>query len=445
MNPFKKFLFVLCLLSLIILIFYFSNSQNNFTDEKKIHWLKQNSIEVRSLSAGDEDFSDLQKLKSLIGNSKIVMLGEQTHGDGTTFEAKVRLVKFLHQEMGFDVLAFESGLFDMHKVWQSVQQGREPLTSVQEGMYGMWSKADAVKPLIDYIFQNRNSKRPLELAGFDCQFTGKPATRSFINDLKKFLSVNHISQIHRGNEESFWQMLNDLVNSNYYNELVPIPDEVEKNNLIAGIDTLSKAIENLQDDPDKLFWLQNIESIKNSISLQFEIEPNSQIDENVLRHLNIRDAQMARNLSWMTKKYYPNKKIIVWAATAHIMRNRHEADPEYKWATMGHHLSNEIGHQTYSIGFIAYQGTWGLLHQPDTAAFPISSDQSNEIELEELFHSTGLNNAILDFKMLPEDSWLRNPIFSRPLGHQSIKSNWTRHLDAVFFTDTMKPATKAAP
>jgi len=59
------------------------------------------SVTVRSLDAMDLDFSDLSRLKVAIGDARIVMLGEQSHADGATFKAKVRLIKFLHQEMGY--------------------------------------------------------------------------------------------------------------------------------------------------------------------------------------------------------------------------------------------------------------------------------------------------------------------------------------------------------
>jgi erythromycin esterase len=72
-------------------------------------------------------------LKRIIGDSRIVMLGEISHGDGTTFLAKSRLIKLLHQQMNFDVLVFESGFYDMSKVWESIQQGQDPVAAVQGG------------------------------------------------------------------------------------------------------------------------------------------------------------------------------------------------------------------------------------------------------------------------------------------------------------------------
>ena len=45
-----------------------------------------------------------------------MQLGESGHGVREFNLAKVRLIRFLHEEMGFDVLAFESGLFEC---WQA--------------------------------------------------------------------------------------------------------------------------------------------------------------------------------------------------------------------------------------------------------------------------------------------------------------------------------------
>ena len=72
--------------------------------EAKTTWLLDNAIVLDSISPGDQDFSDLEPLKAVLADKRIVLLGERTHGDGAAFLAKTRLIKFLHQEMGFDVL-----------------------------------------------------------------------------------------------------------------------------------------------------------------------------------------------------------------------------------------------------------------------------------------------------------------------------------------------------
>ena len=109
----------------IISLFFVSCKKTNIHNEdNKTKWIKNNAIEVRTISSNDEDFSDLESLKKIIGDTRVVLLGEQSHGGGTTYEAKVRLIKFLHQEMGFEVMAFESGMFDCAKIGQEIDAGK---------------------------------------------------------------------------------------------------------------------------------------------------------------------------------------------------------------------------------------------------------------------------------------------------------------------------------
>jgi erythromycin esterase-like protein len=46
-----------------------------------------------------------------IGEADIVLLGEPSHGDGGAMQMKTRLVKYLHEQKGFDVLLFEADLY----------------------------------------------------------------------------------------------------------------------------------------------------------------------------------------------------------------------------------------------------------------------------------------------------------------------------------------------
>jgi hypothetical protein len=91
-----------------------------------VAWLQKEAIRVRTVDPADEDFRDLEPLKKMIGDARIVMLGEISHGDGTTMLAKSRLVRFLHQQMDFDVLVFESGLYDTSTAWESMVDLRTP-------------------------------------------------------------------------------------------------------------------------------------------------------------------------------------------------------------------------------------------------------------------------------------------------------------------------------
>src|SRR6516162_207942 len=109
--------------------------------EARIAWLKKHAIALRSIDPSDEDFTDLEPLRKVIGDARVVQLGEQSHGDGATFHAKARLIKFLHQKMGFDVLAFESGLYDCRKAWALLKGGMEAHEAVSHGVFGIWTRS----------------------------------------------------------------------------------------------------------------------------------------------------------------------------------------------------------------------------------------------------------------------------------------------------------------
>ena len=58
-------------------------------DDSRVAYLRLRAIKVRSISPDDRNFSDLEPLRQAIGSRRIVMLGEETHGDGATFLARV--------------------------------------------------------------------------------------------------------------------------------------------------------------------------------------------------------------------------------------------------------------------------------------------------------------------------------------------------------------------
>jgi len=52
--------------------------------------------------------TDIEFLRDLVGDARIVALGENTHGTRDFFEMKARILRFLVEEMGFNTFAIEA-------------------------------------------------------------------------------------------------------------------------------------------------------------------------------------------------------------------------------------------------------------------------------------------------------------------------------------------------
>ena len=76
-------------------------------------WTRSHHFPIASIvSASDDDYADLQFLKAVVGDRRLVQLGESGHGVAEFDSAKVRLITFFHEQMGFDVMAFESSIYE---------------------------------------------------------------------------------------------------------------------------------------------------------------------------------------------------------------------------------------------------------------------------------------------------------------------------------------------
>ncbi len=87
-----------------------------------VRWVRRKAIPFATPVAGS-GFADLQPLKRMIGNARIVSLGEATHGTKEFFQMKHRLMEFLAVEMGFTHFAIEANMPEAEKVNDYVLTG----------------------------------------------------------------------------------------------------------------------------------------------------------------------------------------------------------------------------------------------------------------------------------------------------------------------------------
>lgn len=402
----------------------------------RLAWLKANAVPMKSIDPSDGDFKDLEPLRRLIGDSRVVLLGEQTHGDGATFHAKTRLIRFLHQKMGFDVIAFESGMYDCRKANDLLTAGTPARQAVPQGVFGIWCRSKECQPLIDYIGKTAKEAKPLELCGFDSQLTASASHKHLVKDLTKLIRKLDRKLFTAEQEDDFISAVESLM------EEKDPPLEVRRERQRKALAAFVTAVDSLKPDKDhpaaELAWWKQV-----ARSLAGQAECFWVSDKKGKEGINARDAQMAKNLVWLARDAYPKRRIIVWAASFHNMRNQQGVKPleggdDYKDThPMGDAVWKALGKETYSLGFVAAEGQAGLPWGQPWDLKPVRPGS-----FEELCVKAGLDNAIVDFRSIPDDKhWLRDEFEARPLGHSYMKAKWAQVFDGFVFTKKMTPST----
>lgn len=75
-------------------------------------------------------------IKPILKDKRIVSLGEASHGASEYNSVKVRIVKFLHEQMGDSVIAFESNLSDATAAYAQIKN-LTPKLLMEDSIYGV--------------------------------------------------------------------------------------------------------------------------------------------------------------------------------------------------------------------------------------------------------------------------------------------------------------------
>ena len=148
-----------------------SDDNKALVDEDVASWFAINADIVRSLTE-DQNFSDLAFMAQVLEEKPLVMLGESSHGVKEYSQAKVRMIKYLHEKLGYNVLAFESGMFECENVQANINS-LTPRAAMVSCLFGVWHTQTLVE-LFDYIKQRQSASNPLRITGFDVQASSPP-------------------------------------------------------------------------------------------------------------------------------------------------------------------------------------------------------------------------------------------------------------------------------
>jgi erythromycin esterase len=406
------------ILALVLSLWLF---QTQAQDIKK--HIEENTTRILHIDSISNSFSDLESFGTAIADARVVMMGEQDHGDAATFAAKARLIQYLHEKKGFNLLAFESDFFALTSGWDNTPKQQPVLDSfLKKNIYLYWTACHSCSHFFyNYIPATAKTDHPLLITGFDSQLMFPYSRENLGKSLDTALRNRNIVPLF-GADTSFSRFIASV---GYLVRRAGKVNDTMKSELYSGLSRVeSELLKNNKDD----YWLLIIQNLK------------AYLDNSNL----IRDAAMAKNLDWLLRNKYPKEKVIVWAANAHIMKytdrirsNRKNFD-KVVFYNMGTRFvkMNEWARQTYVLGFTSGQGTGQRLYGK-----PYQVAESKKNSLEALVPDD-FQYGFIDFmaynqqfKNPDEKFWLKN----NPGSYLPMKLPWNKVYDGVFFIRTMYP------
>ncbi|WP_298393480.1 erythromycin esterase family protein [Flavobacterium sp.] len=286
---------------------------------------------------------DFSFLKEELKNVQVVMLGENTHFDGNVFEVKTEIIKYLHQELGFTTIAFESGVYDIWKAQKYILSGENTKTAFEKSLFPIWSRTKEFQSFIEFFDKNKSK---LKVIGFDSQITGDYGERELIKDLYDYCNQNQLA--FKLNKEDLELVIESINNSGVFDEgdITYEKYRTALNNLLTNID--KKPTEEIH-----LVWKQ---IIKNLLAIG---EASYATSEPIVSTFyttsddNNRDKQMADNLLAYIKTH-PNEKIICWGANAHFVNDVSSIKTVIlkDHIPMGSYLKKELNNKIYSLAAV---------------------------------------------------------------------------------------------
>ena len=393
---------------IIFFIFLFGCKAMNNALEKTTNSTPAQTIPFHPL----RNAADLDVLIKEIGNSRVVLLGESTHGTHEYYEWRAAITKRLVEEKGFNFIAVEGDWVDSYKVDQFIKGGQKDSSATVELLRqydrwptSMWSNYEMVS-LVHWLNDYNQRKQSHDKVGFYgldvysfWEWTKDPMA---VPDTTVEKAIKKISNLF----------------SPYNDDALKYSASVRQFgiNYSSATEDLSKAVKHyLQEKQPKDeagFLLQQQALLAVNGEKYFRTMANDKVQS-----WNIRDGHMAETVKRLLNFYGSNSKAIVW------VHNGHAGDAHYSqmgaagYTSVGEILRNELGQkQVFATGFGTDKGEVTAGKKWYAPLEKCNVPQAKKGSWENILHEMNAENKILLSKEMSGNLQLNQWISFRSIG-----------------------------
>ena len=361
------------------------------------------AIPVKTVMAG-AGFDDLAALDELIGDARIVALGEASHGTAEVVRMTHRLLEYLVEKKGFTVFALEGGSWPNVEIvdrYIETGEGRAALT-----LRGTEEMRDLVEWMRAYNGVPGRVKL-LSFTGFDIQRPDSAA--KCVTDAFGRLGASQAETIKR-----------------YYDGVEYMYRRMGPDGLMADAGKLrgnaAEALKLVEAHRDALLRILTPAEYARVRQCAVVVVQGSLPGANKwYEKRNARDEAMARNVKWLAEEAFAGEKIVLWAHNAHIAGMSHAP----LLTVMGQHLRQTFGNQMRVLGYTFDRGHVRAIRVKQGKSdgwewITMQVPPAKSGSAEEVLRATGIPRFVLDLRGVPPTSelgtWINEPQLLRAIG-----------------------------
>jgi erythromycin esterase len=399
-------------------------------------WLKANAIRFASVQA-DAGFADMAPLKARLQGARIVAMGEATHGTREFQQLKIRMFRFLVEELGFTVFGIEGNWPESQTVNEYVLGGN---INPDQGLGFGWSRTGDMSALVHWMRQYNQDPahtRKLKFYGFDMQMPG----------LAESNVLDYLRRVDTESVDAAAEVF-DLLGRWAANEQYETASAEVKRRTASSLALLLRRFDVRKQDYVGKSSLQGWTMARQNMVIvkQAEVKLGNQGEPG----RTFRDQAMAENVKWILDQEPPGTKMMLWAHNGHVAAAAPLDAPDHK--PMGGHLREFFGDRLVSCGFIFQQGSFRAVDMTtnDVSAFTVGPPPRGS--LDATLAAVGIPLFAIDLRRLPEGEvagWFAEPHVSRQIGggySEATPGVWmhriraARDFDLLIFVDKTTPS-----
>ncbi len=347
-----------------------------------VRWIHDHAIPLATARPGS-GLGDLEPLRRVVGDARVVSLGEATHGTREFFQLKHRMLELLVERLGFSAFAIEATMPEAFDVDAYVQTGKGDPGKALSGLYFWTWNTEEVLDLIRWMrAYNADARHPrkLHFYGFDMQSPQRAAR--VVRDYLGRVSVAE-ARAARPALSVLASPLSLPLSPADRSRADPVVAHVA-----AWLDAHRAECERMTGADAFALARQHARILQQNLEMVAAQGGASS---------NVRDRAMADNVRWILDREGPAGRVVLWAHNGHV--GTHD---EYGLEWMGSHLRRALGRKLVILGFAFDRGGFqavGVGAERGLRAFHVGAAPVHS--LDAALARAGLPLFALDLRTLP--------------------------------------------